>query len=624
MGCRQCYFWLVFINTKNTARMLKLDFVSILQRKKGVLIASLLFLLIFSCQVPKPSAGAHPIDSAVDPDVILPPAWSFGVLFGGYTDQKGSIERVKEIISHDYPIDGYWIDSWFWDYKNHGRGPHKYMDFVADTISFPDRRAMWDFFEANNIKGGFWVWDCIFETGNEEAFNDFKQRGYFRNIYLEKGSWHNKSTTTAMYEVHEGHQGTVCGNINFDDPEAVAYFKMRMKHFFDEGADFIKLDRSSDISVCKAMFEMTQELGKETQGRGFIMSHTGGVERNEFKRYPCKWTDDTRADWSLDKPTKEFYSWVPKVALKENIAMYTDSNRSSSQIPFLTQDLGGFEKGKSGYGLDEELYLRWMQFAMFCPIVEVFTQPENPTYNLPYLRSERADSLFRYYSHLRMQLFPYIYTSAHLARLEGKPMISATKYSIYDYMFGDDILVAPVFEQGATTRKITLPNGNWYNFFSDNLYEGGKEYVESAPTEKIPLFVKAGAIIPMRNYARAIEIGTNDSLTIHLYPGTDGSFTLIEDDGRSNAYLEGKYAASKMTLDHDASGFDLIMDPVKGSYLGMADKRCVRFVVHGSIPIKNITFSNENMAFVINGSHCKTSWAEIEKSDCHRLTVKWK
>ncbi|MBP1664288.1 MAG: hypothetical protein H6Q19_1428, partial [Bacteroidetes bacterium] len=85
---------------------------------------------LFSNNIPQPA----------DSNVVLPPAWAFGVLYGGYTNQQQTISRINEIISHDYPIDAYWIDSWFWSFGNKGSGPAKYIDFVADTVEFPNRK----------------------------------------------------------------------------------------------------------------------------------------------------------------------------------------------------------------------------------------------------------------------------------------------------------------------------------------------------------------------------------------------------------------------------------------------------------------------------------------------------
>lgn len=554
------------------------------------LAIAIVLILIVSCSPREVESNfKHPEPSSIDRNVILPPSWAFGVLYGGYTNQEETIERIKEIQSHDYPIDAYWIDSWIWDYVNHGSGSDKYIDFVADTVSYPDFKAMWTFMEENNIKGGFWIWDCIQKTGNEEAFEDFESRGYFRDVHINTGSWHNSNTTTDMYQQGDASTpGTPTGNIDFENPEAVAYFKERIKFFFDDGADFIKLDRTANISVVKAMFEATQELGKETEGRGFIMSHSShGIDTDEFKKYPTKWTGDSRGDRSLDHPTKEFYSWVPQHALKENIEAYTDPENHKSAIPFLTMDMGGFQMGKN-VEFEEELFIRWMQFAIFTPITELFTQPENPTSNLPYKYNERADTLFRNYSHLRMQLFPYLYSYAHQTRLKGKNMIQKLPTSIHEYMFGNEILVAPIFVKGDVTRELTFPEGNWINYWTGEEYVGNQTYTVGAPLEQIPLFIKRGAIIPQRKYAKSIESGTNQILDLHIYPGDSSRFTLIEDDGRSNDYLNGIYAQTDLSLTSNDTRTVLEISPVAGGYKNMPEIRKWIIILHLSSDISSI------------------------------------
>lgn len=561
----------------------------------GVFGCSLLSVFC-SCSSVNNQNYIHKLTAEADTNVVLPPSWAFGVMYGAYTNQEQTIKRIDEIIAHDYPIDAYWIDSWFWDHPNQGRGPHKFMDFVADTIGYPDRQAMWNYLEKNNIKGGFWAWDCIFKTGNEEAFEDFLSKGYFRNTYVETNPWHNNSTTTAMFQTEGGSKkGTLCGNIDFKNPEAVAYFKQKMKHFFDEGADFIKLDRTSAIPVCKVMFEMSQEFGKETEGRGFILSHTGGMETEEYKRYPGKWTDDTRSDWNIEKPTKDFNSWVPAIALKENIAMFTDPKYNrSSEIPFLTNDLGGFDMGKTDK-VDEELYIRWLQFSIFAPMVEVFSQPENYTANMAYNYSERADRIFREYAHWRMRLFPYIYSYAHMVRLEGKQMMRTIPGHTFEYMFGDEMFVAPIYEQGATSREVSLPEGKWINYWNNEILEGGKLYSLNYTINQIPLFIKEGSIIPMREYSSSIEKGTNDKLILHVYPGANSEFTLIEDDGTSNDYLKGIFAKTNISIKNTDEGFDLTINPVLGNYKGMSLNREISIYIHTKSKISNIKCNGENI-----------------------------
>jgi alpha-glucosidase (family GH31 glycosyl hydrolase) len=540
------------------------------------------------------------VKTSMDTNVVIPPAWAFGVLYGGYTNQQGTMERIKEIKAHDYPIDSYWIDSWFWSHAEKGLGPKKYIDFVADTIGYPNRPKMWEYMKKNNIKGGFWVWDCILQTGNEKAFEDFNSKGYFSNTYIETGAWHNYSRSTAMFEAGtDDRKGTLCGNIDFDNPQAVKYFKERMKHFFDEGADYIKLDRTSKISVCKTMFEMSQEFGKETKGRGFVLSHSFETENEEYKKYPTKWTDDTRSDWTVENPLVKFNPWVPNIAFKENIAMFTDPKKASSKIPFLTNDLGGFDMGLTDKP-EEELFIRWLQFSMFNPITEIFSQPENPTANMPWLYSERADSIFRHYSHWRMQLFPYIYSYAHRSRTEGKHMLGKSQEHIYQYTFGDEMLLAPIYEKGATTQKVFLPEGKWMNYWTGETMQGNTEITVAAPINQIPLFVKQGSIIPMRNYASSIEKGNNEVLTLHIYPGADGSFNLMEDDGTSNDYLKNIYASTIIEQKNSLGMVTVKINPAEGSFKGMKTARKWVLHIHADRMPKLVKVNNRSVKFSYN------------------------
>lgn len=535
-----------------------------------------------------------------DTNLVLPPSWAFGILFGAYTNQQETINRITEIKNHNYPIDAYWIDSWFWSYAEQGRGPRKYIDFVADTTAYPNRSEMWDFLQKNNIKGGFWIWDCILETGNEKAFNDFKSRGYFSDIYYETNTWHNNSTSTAMFQdMYDQKKGTLCGNINFDDSQAVSYFKKQMKRFFDEGADFIKLDRTAKVSTSKAMFEMSQEFGKETKGRGFMLAHSFVTENEEFKRYPAKWTDDTRSDWTVEKPVVKFAEWAPPVALKENIGMFTNPAKPTSKIPFLANDMGGFTVGNVTKP-DEELFIRWLEFSMFNPIVEVFSEPENTSSNLAWKYSERADSIFRFYAHQRMQLFPYIYSNALRCRTEAKPMLGKFPEHIYQFTFGDEILVAPVYEKSATTQNVFLPKGKWINFWTAEQLKGNIQHTVSSPINQIPLFVKQGSIIPMRKYASSIEKGNNDTLYLHIYPGANGHFELFEDDGTSNDYLKDMYASTLIEMKNSLKKIDLKINPVEGNYSGMNSSRKWILAIHSAKAPQKIMLNRRKLPFVFD------------------------
>ncbi|EIM72925.1 alpha glucosidase/alpha-xylosidase [Nitritalea halalkaliphila LW7] len=398
---------------------------------------------------------------------------AFGVLYGAYTNQEQSIQLIQDIVAHEYPIDAFWIDSWIWDWENEGKGPAKYMDFVADTVSYPDMEAMWTFMEEKNIKAGMWMWDAIQLTGNEQAYADFKDRGYFKEEIIHTSSWHNGSRTTIMDDQSQSVQGTWMGNIDFENPEAVAYFKQRVQHFFDKGVDFVKLDKTDDLHVVKAMFELSQELGKESAGRGFVLSHSGGVEDERYKRYPAKWTDDTRSDWTVADPQRSFSPWLPPVAFRENLEMYTDTAQHFHKIPFLANDMGGFAVSEDRF-LDEELYIRWVQMAHWLPLTTPFAQPENETGNIAFKVSPKADSVFRKYAQQKMRLFPYIYSYAHRTRWEGKNAVRTVPGQLHTYQLGEEFLISPVLAPDLTSQEVFLPIGNWWSTIQESaMQEGG-------------------------------------------------------------------------------------------------------------------------------------------------------
>lgn len=501
-----------------------------------------------------------------DSTVVLPPSWAFGVLYGTYTNQMESISIVQKLIQDDYPIDAFWNDSWIWDFTNKGKGPKGYMSFQPDTIAYPNIKTMWNQFSKWGIRSGLWLWDCILETGNESIFKEFEQKGFFSSTFINKDRWHNAPGNT------------LTGNIDFSNPVAVQYWKEKLRPLFEQGLDFLKLDRSSAIPFTKAAFEATQELGLETKGRGFVLAHLHSTHDPAHKKYPTKWTGDAKISWTQpDYPDQRIYAMG---GFKENVEMVTDPKRTTYEIPFLTHDAGGYDFFGSEE-LSDELYCRWIQFSSFNAILTIFSQHHNPTKNLPQNFSESTQKIFRYYTHLRMKLFPYIYTHALQTRLSGKKMIQGDGVNTHQYLFGNAILVAPVVQKGATSKSVSFPIGKWYDFHNDSLFEGNSTYTVDAPLHKLPLFIKAGSIIPMRNYYRNISGGNNDTLHLHLYPGENGSFELLEDDGNSNDYLKNGYAKTKFNYSEKKYRNSLTILPISGTFSGMQKNRFWIIHLHG-------------------------------------------
>jgi alpha-glucosidase (family GH31 glycosyl hydrolase) len=490
--------------------------------------------------------------------IILPPQWVFGVLYGGYTNQKQSFQAIDSIINAGFPIDAYSLDSYFWDF-NKGAGPKGYIDFIGDTVAYPDIGKLWSYMESNNIKAGIWMWNLIQKPGNEEVFEDFESKGYFSNTYINTNGWHNSL------------KNTLTGSIDFSNQEAVDYWKFKMSPFFEKGLDFLKLDNSSEIPFCKAAFNATQEFGKETDGRGFILAHLHTTYDNRHKLYPTKWTGDAKITWS--QPNYPDNSVYAMGGLKENISMVSDPKKSTYETPFLAHDAGGY----NFFGekiISEELYTRWMQFASMNSVMMIFSMADNPTRNHPYRFSEKVQENFRKYTHIRLQLFPYIYSYAINTRLTGKKMVHGDGIHEEQYLFGNELLVAPVFVKGQTTRKVYFPEGEWIDWENNKRYKGNDYHTVDAPLEKLPLFVKAGSIVPLRKYARAVELGTNDTLILKIYPSEKPSeFTLYEDDGTSNDYLKGIISSSRFSMETLSTNLKFVIHKTEGEFKGMSNGR---------------------------------------------------
>lgn len=345
-----------------------------------------------------------------------------------------------------------------------------------------------------------------------------------------------------------------------------------MKPFFDRGLDFLKLDRSSDMYFLEAAFEASQELGRESRGRGFILAHLHTVDDPLMKKFPARWTGDSKIAWSQpDYPDLNIFAMG---GLKENVEMVANPRKPTYEVPFLTHDAGGYDY----FGSDEQsdsLYMRWIQFSMFNPVTLVFTTPRNPTANLPFNYSQQALENFRYYSHLKLRLFPYIYTYAHLTREQGHKMIWGNASYTDQYRFGQELLVAPVVERDAEQRSIYLPPGQWIDFYSHQQWNGDQLIDYAAPLDRLPLLVRAGSIIPMRTYARSVELGSNDTLELLVFPGEveEGAFELWEDDGLSNDYEAGVVARTLFHYHKKGLNFRLSIDAADGNFEGIPVER---------------------------------------------------
>ena len=266
-------------------------------------------------------------------------------------------------------------------------------------------------------------------------------------------------------------------------------------------------------------------------------------------------------------------------------------NMGLSGIPYWGTDTGGFYPTAE---LTPELYVRWFQFSAFCPLFRCHgrawklrlpwgwnlgepgplegTQDGNPNWPPEQdLHNAQVEPICRKYLNLRYQLLPYLYSSVEQAHRVGLPLMRALwitwpddeRASLVDdaYLWGDSILVAPVLEKAAKQRKTYLPAGVWWDYWTGEQVKGGSEVTRDVDLTTIPLYIRAGAVIPVGPVRHYATEPSNEPVTLKVYPGADGRFSWYHDDGESFRYEAGEFARIECRWDDTRQILQLIRDP---------------------------------------------------------------
>jgi alpha-D-xyloside xylohydrolase len=209
-----------------------------------------------------------------------------------------------------------------------------------------------------------------------------------------------------------------------------------------------------------------------------------------------------------------------------------------------------------GYDDYPELYTRWFEYATFLPIMRTHGSRKH---NEVWSYGKQAEPILEQYLKLRYELMPYIYSLGYFTHQTGAPFMRALFMDFPgdpkvaeigdEYMFGPAFLVAPVTDQGATTKQVYLPAGSdWYNYWTHERLHGGQTVTVDAPIDKLPLFVRAGSIIPLGS---AVEnTSEKQSITkVQVWPGANADFALYQDDGRTYAYEKGDFQLTRLQWD---------------------------------------------------------------------------
>lgn len=349
------------------------------------------------------------------------------------------------------------------------------------------------------------------------------------------------------------------------------------------------------LFVSKGVYENQRATTEEK--RVYILTRSGYIG---LQRYGAgSWSGDIRASWDV------FKKQIP-----------AGLNYSICGIPYWNTDIGAWHPYSNVYNTAhkdpayQQIYCRWFQFATFNPMMRSHgTGSPREIYQFG-KRGYWAFDVQEQYINLRYQMLPYLYSTAwqvtskgysYLRQLSMEAPNDKKTYDVSDeFMFGKAFLVAPVLEENATCREVYLPdNSKWIDFWDNKIYEGGQTVKRDTPIEIIPLFVKAGSIVPLTT--QKMQYATEKrwkKLEIRIYPGADGDFILYEDENDNYNYEKGYYTEILMHWDDKVN--TLTIGERNGEFKGMLDTRTFVIKVAGSKTQKTITYKGDKIKIKVH------------------------
>jgi len=508
----------------------------------------------------------------------------FGRWAYGFWQCKNKYESQQELetVAARYraehiPVDNI-VQDWFWwitmgemTWNSHYPDPQGLIDTLHKE-HFHLMVSIWPYFRPGSA-----TYDMFDKNGwfiaktTQRSFHPVGQALYDpTNPAARQQYWDNANT--ALFQ-----KGVDAWWLDTDEPETEGHednILTSNKMYLGSGARYANiypLFHTEGVSEGQRAADAQQP---ESAKRVFILSRSAyaGAQRYGV----TAWSGDVLSDWMT------FQRQIP-----------AGLNYAISGMPYWTTDIGGFI---SGGNLNDpkfrELFVRWFQFGAFSPIFRVHGT-RNPSENELWSYGPDAQKILVDYDDLRYRLMPYIYSEAwQVTSNHGtlmRPLVMDWRDDVEaqntgdEYLFGPAILVSPVTTEGATSRTVYLPQATWYDFWTGekvDASQGGKRIQADAPLAKLPLFVRAGSIIPMGPQMEWTTEKPSDPIELRIYPGANGDFTLYEDQNDGYQYEKGAHATIQIHWDDTAK--TLTLGPREGSFPGMLPEHNFRVVIVGS------------------------------------------
>ena len=519
----------------------------------------------------------------------MPPLWGLGYQqcrYSYYPDTE-VINIAKTFREKDIPADVIYLDIHYMD---------NYKIFTWDNERFPNPKGMLDQLEEMGFKVVI-----IVDPGIkiEEGYSSYHE-GLDQDIFL-------KYSDGSLYagQVWPGW----CHFADFTRKDARNWWGNSFKGYVNDGIDGFWND----------MNEIATWGQKLPENIHFNMEGTGGVTKKARNVYGMQMTRSTY------EGTKKLLGKRPFILTRAGFsgvqrysAVWTGDNVSSEDhmmlgvrlvnslgltgVSFAGPDVGGFA-GIPGVSL----FSRWISIGAFTPFYRGHTQINSKS-SEPWSFGEEAEEISRNYLKIRYRLMPYIYSTFYESTQNGMPVARSLvidythDQNIYnghyqhEYLFGEALLVAP-FRSDKEFGRLYLPKGKWYDFYTDELSEGNTESVIPLKASKLPVYVKAGSIIPMQSDVRYTADKTDGILRVHIYASNEAnSFVYYEDDGESYNYQNGQYL--KRAIRYNPTSRQITFDKVEGKYNSKFDN--VELVLHGFDALKEAKVNGKRIKAIDN------------------------
>ena len=497
----------------------------------------------------------------------------FGKWAYGFWQCKNRCKSQDEIlgVARKYrelhiPVDNI-VQDWFW-WNRKG-------EFVFNK-NYPDPKAMLDQLHGENIHLMISIWP-FFEPGSAN-YDYMQSKGWFVDKFkYAKPPYHTDGM--AVYdatspearkfywdEVNKGlfSIGLDAWWMDTTEPETEGQEEnILLNHKLAAGSGN-RYVNAFPLLDTQAVYQ--GQRSASDRKRVFILSRSAfaGSQRNGV----TAWSGDINSDW---------LSFRRQVPAGLNFAL--------SGIPYWTTDIGGFVSGSPVDPAFRELFIRWFQYGTFNPILRVHGT-RRPDENELWSYGPDAQTILVNFDRLRYRMLPYIYSLAWKTTSDAytpmRPLAMDFRTDVRaqntgdQFMYGPAFLVNPVTDPGATTRQVYLPGAKWYDFWTGSSVEGGRTINAITPLDRLPLYVRAGSILPLGPDEEWSTEKAADPIELRIYRGASGDFTLYEDENDNYDYEKGVYAT--IALHWDDAAHALTIGDRKGEFPGMLESRTFRIV----------------------------------------------